>query len=285
MSDGLLPPPAEPSTLSAADGTRLHALRWPVERPRAALLLSHGLGEHAGRYAPLARDLAPRGIEVHALDHRGHGRSGGARAYVARFSRYVDDFEAFRRQVAGGLPAGLPVFLLGHSLGGLIALRWLEAHPHTGLAGAILSAPLLGIAKEAARWKTALSGVLSTLLPRLPIHNEIDPSELSGDPAYVRSYREDPLVHARITPRLYTEMVAAMGEAVAEKDRLPRPLLFLVPGADSIVREEETLRLAESLAGDVTIRRYPGFRHESLNEVERARPVGDVVEWMEARIG
>jgi lysophospholipase len=285
VSDGLVPPPALSSTLRAADGVRLHALRWPAASPRAALLLSHGLGEHAGRYAALARDLAPLGIDVQALDHRGHGRSGGARAYTPRFGRLVDDFEAFRRHAAGSIPAGLPVFLLGHSLGGLIALRWLQAHPEAGLAGAILSAPLLGIRKEAARWKVALSGVLSKLLPRVPIPNEIDPAELSSDPAYVRSYREDPLVHAKITPRLYTEMVRAMADAVAERDRLALPLLFLVPGADSIVREEETLRFAEGLAGNVTVRRYPGFRHESLNEAERARPLADLVEWMEARIG
>jgi alpha-beta hydrolase superfamily lysophospholipase len=247
--------------------------------------VSHGLGEHAGRYAALARDLVPQGIEVHALDHRGHGRSGGLRAYADRFDRYVEDFETFRRLATESLPDDVPVFLLGHSMGGLIALRWLEAHRGGGLRGAILSAPLLGIAKQAARWKTALSGVLSRVLPWVPIPNEIDPAELSSDPAYTRSYREDPLVHAKITPRLYTEMVAAMEAAVAEKDRLPRPLLFLVPGADSIVREEDALRLAESLDGDVTIRRYPGFHHESLNELERARPVGDLLGWLEARIG
>jgi alpha-beta hydrolase superfamily lysophospholipase len=285
VSDALVPPPARSSTLRAADGVRLHALRWPAASPRAALLLSHGLGEHAGRYAALARDLVPLGVDVQALDHRGHGRSGGARAYTPRFGRLVDDFEAFRRHAAGELPAGLPLFVLGHSLGGLIALRWLQAHPEAGLAGAVLSAPLLGIRKEAARWKVALSGVLSKLLPWVPIPNEIDPAELSSDPAYVRSYREDPRVHAKITPRLYTEMVRAMGDAFADGGRLALPLLFLVPGADSIVREEETLRFARGLSGDVTVRRYPGFRHESLNEVERARPVADLVEWMEARIG
>ena len=270
--------------LRAGDGVRLHALRWAADAPRAALLVSHGLGEHAGRYAALARDLVPHGIDVHALDHRGHGRSGGMRAYVDRFGRYVEDFEAFRLRVMESLPPGLPVFLLGHTLGGLIAIRWLEAHRGGGLRGAILSAPLLGIAKQAAGWKVALSGVLSKVLPWVPIPNEIDPAELSSDPAYLRSYREDPLVHAKITPRLYTGMVQAMGDAVAEKDRLALPLLFLVPGADSIVREEETLRFAEGLAGDVTVRRYPGFRHESLNELERDRPIADLLAWMEARM-
>ena len=249
------------------------------------LLLSHGLGEHAGRYAALARDLAPRGIEVHALDHRGHGRSGGIRGHTPRFGRLVDDFDAFAVGVMEKAPPGVPVFLLAHSLGGLIGIRWLETRPHPELRGAILSAPLLGIAKQAARWKTASSGVLSAVLPWIPIPNEVDPAELSADPAYVRSYRDDPLVHNRITPRLYTEMVGAMGMAVAEKDRISLPLLFIVPGADTIVKEDETLRFAESLRGDVTIRRFPGFHHESLNELERARPIADIVEWMEERIG
>jgi len=145
--------------------------------------------------------------------------------------------------VAAGVPGAVPVFVLGHSLGGLIALRWLEAYGAGRVRGAVLSAPLLGIAKQAARWKVALSGVLSKLLPWVPINNEIDPSELSSDPAYVRSYREDPLVHTRITPRLYTEMVRAMGDAVAERDRLPRPLLFLVPGLHDMLRVNGTGRV------------------------------------------
>ena len=285
MSDGLLPPADASSEFRSADGLRLHSLSWPVGRARAVLLLSHGLGEHAGRYAALARDLAPRGIEVHALDHRGHGRSWGIRGHARRFERLVDDFDAFAVRVMETAPPGVPIFLLAHSLGGLIGIRWLQTRPHPELRGAILSAPLLGIAKQAARWKTALSGFLSAVLPWIPIPNEVDPAELSSDPAYTRSYREDPLVHDRISPRLYTEMVGAMRDAFAEKDRISLPLLFLVPGADTIVREEAALRFAESLRGDVTVRRYPGFHHESLNELERARPIADLLAWIEERIG
>jgi alpha-beta hydrolase superfamily lysophospholipase len=279
-----VPPAGASAWLRAPDGVRLHTLSWPVDAPRAVVLVSHGLGEHAGRYAALARDLGARGFAVHALDHRGHGLSGGARAYTPRFGRFVDDLEALRLSVSRDTPARVPTFLLGHSLGGLIAIRHLEAHPEAPLAGAILSAPLLGIRAEAPKWKLALAGPLSILLPALPMASELDPALLTADPAYIRSYREDPLVHSKVTPRLYTEMLKAMDDAVAEKGRIALPLLFVVPGADGIVQEEAALRFAESLPGEVTVRRYPGFRHEALNEVERERPVGDVVAWIERHL-
>lgn len=284
MSQALLPPAGVSSEFLAADGLRLHALAWTADQPRAAVFLSHGLGEHAGRYAGLARDFTRRGISLYVLDHRGHGKSGGPRAYVQRFDRLVADFEDFRRRVVRDAP-GLPLFLYGHSLGGLIALRWLQTHADVKLAGAVLSAPLLQVKVQAPRWKLALAGPLSRLLPALPMKNEIDPAELTHDPAHVRAYREDPLVSNRITPRLFTEMVGAMAQAQAEGGRITVPLLFLVPGEDGIVQEEATLRFAADLRGDVTVRRYPGFRHEPHNEIERDKPVGDVLEWMEKRIG
>jgi alpha-beta hydrolase superfamily lysophospholipase len=304
----LLPPAAVSSTFRAGDGTRIHTLAWDAPHPRALVLLSHGLGEHAGRYAALARDLVSRGISLRALDHRGHGRSGGIRGYARRFDVLVDDFDDFCRRAMEEVAADVPVFVLGHSFGGLIVVRWLEvvapgplppappparssqergrtasgdARP---LAGAILSAPLLGVAVKAPRWKVAISGVLSKALPWLPFSNEIDPSELSSDPAFVRAYREDPLVHARITPRLYTGFMAAIGDAFREKDRIHLPTLFLVPEADTVVEEAAVVRFAESLSGEVAIRRYAGFRHESLNELERKRPVWDVIAWIDARI-
>ncbi|HYH81014.1 MAG TPA: alpha/beta hydrolase [Longimicrobium sp.] len=284
MSRGLLPPDGVSSEFVAGDGLRLHALAWAAPRPRAAVFLSHGLGEHAGRYAALAKDFAARGISLYALDHRGHGRSGGPRAYTSRFEHFVADLEDFRRRVAREAE-GLPLFLYGHSLGGLIALRWLQTHADVRLAGAVLSAPLLAVKVQAPRWKLALAAPLSRIAPALPMKNEIDPAELTHDPAYVRAYREDPLVTNRITPRLFTEMIGAMAKAEVEGERISVPLLFVVPGEDTIVQEEATLRFAAGLRGDVTVRRYPGFRHESHNEVERDRPLGDVFAWMEARIG
>jgi alpha-beta hydrolase superfamily lysophospholipase len=279
-----LPPAAASATLRAADGTRIHYLTWAAARPRAVLLLSHGLGEHAGRYAPFAANLAARGITVAAPDHRGHGRSGGQRGHVARFSRFADDFEAVRAAVAPR--DGLPVFVLGHSLGGLIVIRWMQAYRRAKVRGVILSAPLLGVALRAPAWKLAISGVLSRWLPRVPFTSGVDPEKLSSDAAYIRSYHDDPLVHGRVTPRLYTELMAATEAAFAECAVLrDPPILVLVPGDDRIVDAAAVTRFAESLPGEVAVRHYPRMRHEVLNEADRALPISDVLAWLEERIG
>jgi alpha-beta hydrolase superfamily lysophospholipase len=271
--------------LRADDGVRLYFASWLADDPRAVLLVSHGHGEHGGRYGELARHLAERGITVHAIDHRGHGRSGGTRGHVDRFGDYVRDLEAWRRAVTAKLPPQTPVYLLGHSLGGLIAIRHLQTHPEAGFAGAILSAPLLGIAVQAPRWKVALSGLFSRVLPRLPFSNELDPSMLSTAPGYVEAFRADTLLHPTITPRLYTEMVGAMDAAFSRPDSIRVPLLVLAPTGDRVVAPEAVARFASACPGEVEVRRYEGFQHESLNEAERHRVIDDVTAWLDGRIG
>ncbi len=271
--------------LRAGDGVRLHHASWiPEALPRAVVLVSHGHGEHGGRYAELARHLAERGMTVHAIDHRGHGRSGGPRGHVDRFGDYVRDLETWRRAVTADVPATVPVFLLGHSLGGLIAIRHLQAHPEAGFRGAILSAPLLGIAVKAPRWKVALSGFFSRVLPRLPFSNELDPSMLSTAPGYVEAHRADKLLHPTITPRLFTEIGAAMRAAFEQPDSIRIPLLVLAPTGDRVVEPEAVARFASACPGDVEVRRYEGFMHEALNETERHRVMDDVSAWLDARI-
>ena len=267
-----------------ADGLALHFHAWTAPEPRAALLVSHGLGEHAGRYSTLAADLVARGVSVYAPDHRGHGRSPGRRGHVGGFAELVADFEAFRRHVAADLAPGLPVFLLGHSLGGLVAIRHLEEHPEAGYAGAVLSAPLLGVALRPPAWKTSLAGLLSRLLPSLRLRNGVDAADLSTDDAVVAAYRADPLVHPWITPRLYTEIQAAMRTAVERRDRIRLPLLFVIPGEDRIVLAEAAEEFARGVRCEAEVRRFPGFRHESLNERERAVVVAGIAEWMAGRI-
>jgi acylglycerol lipase len=271
--------------LHADDGVRLHYRSWPAPAERAVLLVSHGLGEHGGRYAEVAEDLAAHGITVHAIDHRGHGRSGGRRGHVAHFGEFVRDFETFRAAVAKEHPSDAPLFLLGHSLGGLIAVHHLQTHPEAGYRGAVLSAPLVGIAVQAPRWKVALSGVLSRVLPWLPFSNEIDTTMLSTAPGYEASYRADTLLHNTITPRLYTEMIAAIRGAFDRPDGIRVPLLVLAPTADRVVLPEAVARFAGACPGDVEVKRYEGFQHESLNEKDRHRVVADVAAWLDARIG
>jgi alpha-beta hydrolase superfamily lysophospholipase len=269
-------------TFRTDDGLHLFWQAWAPTTARANVLLSHGLGEHGGRYARLAGDLAVHGIAVWAPDHRGHGRSPGPRGHVSHFQRFADDFESFRRHVAPELAADVPLFVYGHSLGGLIALRHLQTHPHAHYRGAVLSAPLLGFHARAPRWKTALAGVLTRVLPALPLANEIDPAELSHDAEYVASYRNDPLVHPWISPRMYTEMVAAIESALAQGAALRLPLLFVLPGADPIVRTDASRAFARGLEGDVTVRVYEGMFHEAHNEMDCARVVADVATWIAA---
>ena len=270
--------------LRAADGVRLHYRSWPAPVEHAVVLVSHGLGEHGGRYQALARDLAEHGITSHAIDHRGHGHSGGARGHVDRFDAYVRDFETFRARIAKEHSPGTPLFLLGHSLGGLIAIHHLLEHPEAGYRGAVLSAPLVGIAVQAPRWKVALSGLFSRVLPWLPFHNAIDTAMLSTAPGYQEAYRADRLLHNTITPRLYTEMLRAIDAAFAGPDRIRIPLLVLAPTADRVVRPEAVARFASACPGEVEVRRYEGFQHESLNEKDRHHAVADVAEWLKARL-
>ena len=270
----------ESATFAGSGGVRLHWRAWTFPAPRAALLLSHGLGEHAGRYARLAEYLVPHGISVHAIDHRGHGLSGGTQGHAESFRHFTDDFELFRQEAASRLSPDVPVFLLGHSMGGLVALRYLQTHPDAPLRGAVISAPLLGVRLVPPRWKTALAGLLSRLAPRLRLGNEIDPAQLSHDEEYVRTYRDDPLVHPWITPRLYVEMLASAAAARDEGAALGLPLLFVIPGADPVLRSDVSELFARGLACETTVRVYPELFHEAHNERERERVLGDVAGWI-----
>lgn len=266
---------------------RLHYRCWDVASPRAVVVIAHGLGEHSGRYEELAQDFTRAGLCTYALDHRGHGRSDGRKGHVRRFIRYVHDLEKFRRRVVGAVGPDVPLVFLGHSLGGLILIRYLEEYPGVPTRGAVLSAPLLGLAVEIPRARERLARLLFYLVPALPMSTGLIPEHLSHDKHVVEAYRRDPLVHDRITPRLYGEIQREIKVANRKSGQLRQPLFFLVPSADRLVRADLVQQFAASLrdSGRVQVKTYAGLYHEVLNETTRSSTVADVLGWIERQIG
>lgn len=279
-------PPGESRYLEGQGGIRIHYRAWPVDEPRAAILVLHGLFEHSRRYLELAAGMNDAGFSVFAVDHRGHGQSEGRRGHAERFGRFVDDVHRFHRAVVRELPEGTPRFLLGHSMGGLIAIRFLEEH-QPELAGAVITSPWLGVAQAVPGWQRALAGVLSRVAPIVPYPSGIDAAALSHDAERVADYRNDPEIFSSLTIRLALEAEEAMEEAFHRKDRIASdlPILFLVAGADSVVDASRSLGLARSLPGDdVTVRELAGYYHEVLQEVERAAVMTEIQSWIEAHV-
>jgi alpha-beta hydrolase superfamily lysophospholipase len=262
---------------------RLAYRRWEGAAARAVLLVVHGLGEHAGRYDEFASRMASYGITTFALDLRGHGLSDGRRGHVPRFDVYLQDLDRFHSEVISLTGVRTPPFLLGQSMGGLIALRYLQQFG-SHVAGAVICSPWLATAMEVPRWKTVAAPLLSRLLPTLPFHHGLAPEDLSSDLAVVEAYRADPLVHGRITPRTFAEVSAAMDLVPEHSHAITRPLLLLVGGADRVVDSDRTVALAQELVTpDSTIHVFPGQLHELLNETDRATTHSLIGEWISAR--
>lgn len=264
---------------------RLHYRSWEVADAQAALVLVHGRGEHTGRYSAFGEAMGMAGFSTFALDLRGHGESEGRRGHVRRFAVFLQDLCRFRREVRGMVDAACPLFLLGHSMGGLIALRYLEEYD-TPFHGAIITSPWLGTALRVPRWKAAAAPILNRVLPSAPFSAGIRAEDLCRDPKIADAYRHDALVHDTITPRLFHEASAAMGLAFERCDRIRSPLLFLVAGADRIVDCRCAGSFVAALRGrDVTLRVLPSHFHEVLNEEDRDALYAEIGDWVVAHAG
>lgn len=273
----------ETGTLEGSDRLRLF-YRWhPAAAPRAAVVVVHGIAEHSGRYVHVLDALNAHGCDALGLDLRGHGHSAGTRVYVDRFADYLDDVDAAVAQVRARRP-GVPVFIVGHSMGGLVAVQHALARGD-GIAGYILSSPGLRAAVHIPAWKDALGKLMSKIWPKLAIPTGIGPELISKDPAVVAAYVADPLVTTKATARWYTEFVHAEHDALARAAELRRPFLVLIGEADRLVDPASGRELfAAAGASDKTLKSYPGLYHELFNEPEQAQVLGDVGAWLEARI-
>jgi acylglycerol lipase len=284
VSDGLDAPERTGHVEGRLAGLRDVELYWrgrlPSGEPTGVLLISHGLGEHAGRYGNVEGALVPDGWAVYGLDHRGHGRSGGRRAHLVRYDDWLADLDTFRRLVVTRHP-GLPMFLLGHSMGGQIALAYALEHQQV-LRGLVLSAPALAsnaVPEAAVPVLRALAKVAPTLRPA-----GIDVTKISKDPSVVATYRADPLVHHGHPTLGLSLALYAQFPVLPERARALRLPVLIQHGTLDGLADPSGSRLLEANCGspDQTVHWYEGLWHEIYNEPERERPLSDLREWLAA---
>jgi alpha-beta hydrolase superfamily lysophospholipase len=284
VTDGLGTPEQQVQVEGRLGGARGVEIYWqgrlPVGEPTGVLLVCHGLGEHSGRYGNVVDVLVPDGWAVYGVDHRGHGRSEGRRAHLVRYDDWLADLDAFRLQVVARHD-GLPVFLLGHSMGGQIALAYALEHQDE-LRGLVLSAPALAssaVPRAAVPVVRALAKVAPTLRPA-----GIDPTKISKDPAVVAAYRADPLVHHGHPTLGLSAALFGQFDVLPERARaLCIPVLMQYGTLDELVDASGFRRLESSWGSpDRTVHRYEGLWHEIYNEPEREAPLSDLREWLAA---
>ena len=269
--------------LETRDGLRLFYRHWDVSRPRAVCLLVHGLAEHSGRYGNLAGRLTAKGHSVWSMDHRGHGRSEGIRGDCRSFREFVDDLHLLKQRAAEALP-GLPLFVIGHSLGGLIALTYAVDHPQE-IRGVAVSSPALKLTHKTPAWKVALVTAIAKVAPLAPFQNGVNSSNLCRDPQVVEAYRKDPLIHSVLTARCALALQDALRGSLELAGRLNVPCVIFQSGTDQVCDPETAREFARRANGaPLSLRRYDGMYHELFNEPERGRVIEDLCQWLEERL-
>ena len=274
----------EVSHSSARGSSRLYQQAWlPDGDTRASVLLIHGLGEHSSRYAHVADHLTQRGFAVHTLDHYGHGKSDGHAGYVERFSVYLDGVVTLLENVRSKHPER-PLFLVGHSMGGLIAAAFLLRH-QSAFRGCVLSGPAIKSDQAPPALVIALIRLLSMVVPTLPLI-QLDASGVSRDENVVNAYMSDPLVHhGRLSARLLAEMSATMNDTLARADAINIPIMLMHGDADQLTAPSGSVELHDKVSStDKTLNIYPGLFHEIFNEPEQETVLSDMSTWLEAHL-
>jgi acylglycerol lipase len=267
------------SSFAGAGGLEIFWRAWSGDGDATAVVvIAHGAGEHSGRYTHVAQRLVDQGYAVYAIEHRGHGRSQGPRALIDRIDNAVADLDKLVA-LAGDAHPGVPLFLLGHSMGGTIALSYALAHQQR-LAGLVLSGPLAVPAPMRITART-----LSAVAPRTPLI-AIDSSLVSRDPAVVADYRADPLVHhGKLPARTVVELADAIEAFPGAVGAITVPTLIMYGTDDGLCPPDGSVMLSQRIgSADKTLTPYPGLYHEILNEPEREQVLDDLCSWLSARV-
>ncbi len=271
-------------TFDGVGGVRIVYDVWtPDTDPKGVVVLAHGLGEHARRYDHVAQRFGESGLVTYAMDHRGHGRSGGKRVYLREMSEYTEDFHTMVGVAAADHP-GLTLVVLGHSMGGGIVFAYGVEHPDD-YAAMVLSGPAVAAQDAVSPVMLFVAKLLGKIAPGLPVE-ELPVEAVSRDPAVVAAYVADPLVHHGKMPAGIIRALLGVGETMPQRaGALKAPLLVVHGEQDKLIPADGSRHLVECVGStDVHLKVYPELYHEVFNEPERDVVLDDVVSWLEARL-
>ncbi|MBG7609537.1 MAG: lysophospholipase [Anaerolineae bacterium] len=266
------------------NGANIFYQSWlPEGEIKAVLLIVHGLAEHSGRYMNVVNHFVPLGYAIYSLDHLGHGKSDGMRVFVEHFEDYINPLNAYFDMVQGWQP-GKAIFLVGHSMGGLIVSNYLIDFQEK-VAGAVLSGPSIKVPENISSTTVFLGKLFSVLLPKLGLIG-LEADGISRDPQVVEAYVNDALVHTgKTTARLAAELLKAMIHTTAKADKITLPVIIVQGGADKMVDPSGTQMLFDTVGSpDKTLKIYDDLYHEVFNESEHNLVLGDIQKWLEIHL-
>ncbi len=255
----------------------------PDKEIKAILLVAHGLAEHSGRYMNLVNHFVPSGYAVYGIDHIGHGKSDGKRVYVERFEDFTKTLKTYFDTIRNWHPE-TPIFLIGHSMGGLISTAYLLEHQDE-LSGAVLSGPGVKLPDTISRVTILVGKILSVLMPKAGVA-PLEYDGISRDQAVVDAYINDPLVYTgKITARLATELINKIHHVTEKAPKIQLPIMIAQGSCDKIV-DPKGARFLHDLVGseDRTLKYYDGLYHEIFNEPEHEQVLNDVQQWIEKHL-
>jgi alpha-beta hydrolase superfamily lysophospholipase len=282
---------------TAKNDLKLFAVHDLLDNARGRVVILHGFAEHLERYDKLVGELTNTGFTCHRFDLRGHGRSEGRRGHVSRFSDYRNDLDLFLKDAlqlcssgsaANDSPAvpnhGIPLFLLAHSLGALIALSYVLDRPEV-FAALALSSPFLAPAFKLPPLAKKIGTVAGYVMPTLALKSAIAPDSLTHDPTIVEAYRNDPLIFSTVTTGWWYAARQAQQEVAARAREITTPALFLLGDADRLA-DWRHARAVFELLGTVKkhLEIYPGFFHEVLNELGREQAIRAILSWFASNL-
>ena len=265
-------------SVESAGGVKLQYRAWPHAGAPITFAVVHGLGEHAGRYERFAKGMANHGMGTFAVDLRGHGKSPGQRGHVDSWSQWTDDVLAFVKHVASVVQG--EVVPLGHSFGGATLLSAVLAGKLPSSKRFIVSSPALKVKVAVPAWKIKLGTAASSVLPKLALDNEVDPKLLSRRPDVVEAYRTDPLVHSKISSRLYTEWLAATRQILDHAGEIKVPFLILAGTDDGLIDPEGSKELHAKAPSVSELRLLEGRYHEPFNDSDNEEVFAMISSWL-----